>query len=275
MNKRLHDAIRKTPFWRLVRRCFLEIHLAEHCNLNCIGCSHFSPLAEPAFCDLEELRNNLQQLSKFKSAFRAIRLLGGEPLLNPEISEIMRIVCTNFKDSDIELVTNGILFLSDAKKIPDHFWETCRQYNVRINITIYPLENIDYAKIERICIQNNVRFRIYANRRNESSFQCFKLDPNGGGDRAAYAHCDEAKCWQLVGNRIYACPQSAYVGYLNKAFGSNFVQRKGDFIEINKLNKLRLLLFKLRSKPFCSYCVFPRMNINWKQSERNADEWIL
>ena len=22
------------------------IHLADHCNLNCVGCNHFSPLAE-------------------------------------------------------------------------------------------------------------------------------------------------------------------------------------------------------------------------------------
>ena len=26
---------------------FVEIHLAEHCNLNCQCCSHFSQLAEP------------------------------------------------------------------------------------------------------------------------------------------------------------------------------------------------------------------------------------
>ncbi|WP_242003149.1 hypothetical protein [Brachyspira aalborgi] len=31
---------------------FVEIHLAEHCNLNCQCCSHFSNLAEPEFANI-------------------------------------------------------------------------------------------------------------------------------------------------------------------------------------------------------------------------------
>ena len=29
----------------------LEIHLVDHCNLNCGGCNHFSPIAKPWFID--------------------------------------------------------------------------------------------------------------------------------------------------------------------------------------------------------------------------------
>ena len=38
------QAINTFGFW-------LEVHLAEHCNLNCKGCSHFSPLAEKEFIE--------------------------------------------------------------------------------------------------------------------------------------------------------------------------------------------------------------------------------
>ena len=31
----------------------IEIHLTDHCNLNCIGCSHYSPLA-PEVQQMEE-----------------------------------------------------------------------------------------------------------------------------------------------------------------------------------------------------------------------------
>ena len=30
-----------------------EVHLVDHCNLNCKGCSHFSPVSEKKFVDVE------------------------------------------------------------------------------------------------------------------------------------------------------------------------------------------------------------------------------
>jgi hypothetical protein len=35
---------------------YLEHHIVDHCNLNCIGCSHFSPLAEKWFEDFETFK---------------------------------------------------------------------------------------------------------------------------------------------------------------------------------------------------------------------------
>ena len=31
-----------------------EFSLAEHCNLNCVGCAHFSPLAEQEFANYKK-----------------------------------------------------------------------------------------------------------------------------------------------------------------------------------------------------------------------------
>lgn len=274
LGKYFHLA-QKLRIWLIFRGISLEIHLSEHCNLNCASCSHYSPLAQPAFCDLEALKQQLAKLTKVYKSFRTIRLMGGEPLLNPEAPEVCRIVRHYFPDATIDLVTNGILFVDGAKKIPETFWEVCRSCSIRIAVTLYPLQRVHHAEIEALCRQQEVRFWIYGSRCSSNSFQRYQLDPNGNGSRSAYNYCYDAKCWQLVGNRIYACPQSAYVGYLNRAFGSNFAPRKGDYIETKRINRWRLWLFKLRTKPFCSYCVFPRPQFDWKQSERRADEWIL
>lgn len=68
-----------------------EFHLAEHCNLNCIGCTHFSPLAEPEFLEVEDFRNDIERLSYLTGGnARFINLLGGEPLLHPEINSFLR-----------------------------------------------------------------------------------------------------------------------------------------------------------------------------------------
>ena len=45
----------------------LEYHIVDHCNLNCAGCSHFSPLAEHWFVDPEAFERDYDILkNKFK-----------------------------------------------------------------------------------------------------------------------------------------------------------------------------------------------------------------
>lgn len=34
---------------RKIEDFFLEVNLADHCNLNCQCCDHFSPIAKPTF----------------------------------------------------------------------------------------------------------------------------------------------------------------------------------------------------------------------------------
>ena len=265
--------------WYLYRLLFkpysLEIHLAEHCNLNCAGCNHYSPLAEPAFCNLEQLESSLRKLVTIRKSLRTIRLLGGEPLLNPDIVDIFRLVREYLKDSKIELVTNGVLLMPNRKKqISDTFWEACRNYDIIILLTIYPI-NLNYSEIEDTCKKHGVRVKIWGDRRVHLAFHLFRLNPAGCGSLNQYYHCSEIGCMQLAGDKIYPCAESAYVRHLNKAFGYEFKHRNGDYIEVHKIkNIFTLWLFRLRRKPFCSYCVFPRISMDWKQSERKVGEWI-
>ncbi|MBR5637205.1 MAG: hypothetical protein IKW81_09780, partial [Pseudobutyrivibrio sp.] len=67
---------------------YLEYHVADHCNLNCSSCVHFSPLVkEPTFTDFDKLECDLMQLKRKVHYFDAIRILGGEPLLNDRLSD--------------------------------------------------------------------------------------------------------------------------------------------------------------------------------------------
>ena len=51
----------------------LEFHLADHCNLNCKGCSHFSNLVpQPVFPDKEQFVRDLQQLTGYFSQIHVL-----------------------------------------------------------------------------------------------------------------------------------------------------------------------------------------------------------
>lgn len=98
----------------------LEIEIVKHCNLNCCYCDHFSPWRE-GVVSVELLENWFAYWSK-KVFFPTIQLMGGEPLLHPDLLSILSCTRKYWKTSDIILVTNGLL-LPDMPNVFFHLLE--------------------------------------------------------------------------------------------------------------------------------------------------------
>lgn len=131
-----------------------EISIVDHCNLNCVGCDHFSPLIKDSYYCRNDLKNDLENLRQIQGIFpKRIRILGGEPLLHPEINEIMTDVYNVFPKARIEIVTNGLLI----NKMPERFWEICKECHIDIEITRYPIK-IDYLEMKKYISQKGVRY---------------------------------------------------------------------------------------------------------------------
>lgn len=251
----------------------LEVHIAEHCNLNCVSCMHYSSIAEPEFPDLKEIEKNLLILSKSIKYFGTIRILGGEPLLNPEITKYLYLFRNSLGNVRIELLTNGILLLNE-KVIKDNFWEACRKNNIIIAITKYPV-NIDYEKIKTLGLRHNCKIEIFGDRTGETEFCAYRLIDNSyKHNLRKYYKCLNRRCLQLVDNKIYPCSVSAYVRHINKKFDKNFTHKKNDFIEIENLSLYKLIKFLTTNKPFCSHCTPRSEGFSWSKSEFKKSEWL-
>jgi len=96
----------------------IEYSVSYHCNLRCSGCSHMSPFLGKRFPSIESFSSDIHQLSKGLHA-EIIRLLGGEPLLNPEISSFIKVTKKSGIADKIMVTTNGLLL----HKMNDDFWE--------------------------------------------------------------------------------------------------------------------------------------------------------
>lgn len=254
----------------------LDIHVCEHCNLSCKGCNHYSPLADPSFCDIDSLKKNLNALKNrgLNKIIKSLYLVGGEPLLNPEITEIFRITRENFPKSIIKVVTNGICLSRNIKPLPDLFWESCRKYSISFDVSKYPI-NIDYNYIKEVFQTNKVKFNFFIERGGRNNFKSFLLNPGRENNKKFnYYNCVLCRCLQLIGDRIYPCPISGYVRHLNKAYNMDFKHTVGDYIEVKNISKWKLRLFRLKAKPFCKYCVFPRPNVDWEPSTHGINEWV-
>ena len=90
-----------------------EMHVTEHCNLNCKYCNHFSPLAPEEYLSLEEYERDLARLAfLFDGEMQQIKLLGGEPLLHPHIKDFLTLTRQYFPNGIIKILTNGTLLLN-------------------------------------------------------------------------------------------------------------------------------------------------------------------
>ena len=123
---------------------FFEVGIVEHCNLNCRGCSHFSPIAEPYFMAPDVFERDTARLSElFHGQAAWIHIMGGEPLLHPRCKEFLEIARKWFPIGRIDLITNGILL----KQQDDEFWDVCKKNEIVIKPTQYPL-TVDFDAVK-------------------------------------------------------------------------------------------------------------------------------
>lgn len=134
---------------------YLELHLTDHCNLNCKGCGHFSPLADKWFADISVFEKDMQRLAQLFSNITDMRLMGGEPLLHPEMTKFLFASRKYFPKANISVVTNGLLL----HKMMNTFWQTCSSQNITIDISVYPIKP-DIEKIKKIARNNSVKLNI-------------------------------------------------------------------------------------------------------------------
>lgn len=250
----------------------VEFVLSDYCNLNCKGCTHYSPLAPKEFAPLAGMQDAMRRISSLRGEpIQELYLIGGEPLLYPELPEAMAMMRSHFPAATLKLFTNGIAL----PRMTDEFWNACRQADFVVAITRYPIK-VDYDSIEKLCRDKGVRYEVFGDRSAKDSFFRFGLDPEKKQNpRMSHFKCYNRGCVSVVGNKVYPCSISACVGHLNAACGTEFTHEKGDYIPLDQLTHVdQIRRLRDRPVPFCGYCVNPPDTTTYGPSRREASEWV-
>jgi MoaA/NifB/PqqE/SkfB family radical SAM enzyme len=256
------------------KKFFFEVQLADHCNLNCIGCSHFSPIADESFLNVSEYEKDCKAFAKIAGKYvNTIHLMGGEPLLHNEICDIIRITRNNFRDSIIKVVTNGILL----DRMGSEFWNTCKSNNIVIEITPYPI-NINVKKICDLSLEYGVNVKNYGDGTTyKMNFRKDVYDFDGlQNKKNSFKQCAKKVCHHLHNGKLYLCPSPTYIKYINNFFGKDFKVTAKDYIDIYQVKNIRPILKYLKNPiPFCRYCNIDAAehNIIWSVSKKEISEW--
>lgn len=272
------------PRWKKVTRKnmkqkdlipILHIHITDHCNLNCRGCDNFSPLSPEVFASLDVFEKDCARISELSNGkVQEIQLLGGEPLLHPQVIDFMNTARKHFPSVSIKLVSNGILI----PKQKDDFWDACRKNNIEIVVTKYPIK-IDHDGIELLARKHHVSFEFYGSTADvEKNMQCMPLDLEGTQNPTdSFLRCSSAnRCVSLDNGKIYTCSLIPYVKYFNAHFNKKLEVSDADCIDIYQAKSINEILnFISHPMPFCRYC--NQKGIIWNTgygiSKKKISEW--
>ena len=236
--------------------------------MNCKGCGHFSPLASEWFANLEEYSRDLEQVNKLLT-IREIRLMGGEPLLHPNIESFLLFTRSCLPKSDIRLVTNGILL----HEMSDSFWKTCKSCSVTIEVTVYP--PMVEKEEDLVELAESMNVRIYTQR--AISFHAFYNSKGSSDPEDNFRRCRSR--WNapiLRDGKIYGCNIPAYIHYFNARFGTDVPS--GGFVDIYspKLDGWDIIRALNERSPTCRFCTLGWKSIPvfpWSTSKHVLAEW--
>lgn len=258
---------------RLREKLSFEINVVEHCNLNCKGCDHFSPLAKEIFTIPEAYERDVGRLAElFDDKVHQIVLLGGEPLLHPRIVDFITGTRRHFPEVHLQISTNGMLLPHQGEK----FWQACHECKVSVYITNYPI-TLDKERIRTLAAKYAVNVGVPGDQNKEMSKHT--LDPQGGCriDRSFKKCYRGNSCIFLQGGRLFTCTVAPTAHHLSDHFGLDMAVTDEDSIDIYKAASAGEILEKLRHPiPFCRFCDLSMnvRHIKWERSKKEMSEWL-
>lgn len=238
--------------WENLIMPHIELHISDKCNLNCKGCTHFSPLYNDIGAIFEDKINDIRALKKlFPEIFR-IDLLGGEPLLNPELKEYIVALRRELPKTFIQIYTNGLLI----PQLSDEVLKVIKENNIGISISEYYPTHKMIDKIIRILDEYEIRYRIVA----FDMKQKFNIPISTNPESVYPKLCISDGCITVDKGRISRCPTLMYIEKFNEYFGESLPT--GGIYNIDEYTNGETLLEDMKKVvPLCKHCI--KKDINW------------
>ena len=237
-----------------------SIMVTEACTLKCKLCLAFVPYYEKHFqMNLQEAKVIFERYFKIVDGVEKISITGGEPLLNSELDDILKLLYS-YSDKifkEIILITNGTIELSDT--ILNVLVQN-RKIKVIVNnysSVLSPYAEINYQKlcemgINAILYTEDNRYGWIDCRNHELKHKT----PEACEQQAKGCAFFQGKKYVIDRGRLYTCTRAAYriqeniIPYTDEAFLDLLDSEASVQFQKEKLKKL----LNARSTISCAYC---------------------
>ena len=256
----------KVPFLN-----YLETNIVDHCNLNCKGCAHFSNIAPVNFVSIEHYINDLKEISR-KFNLYYFRILGGEPLMHPDILEIIKMSRAILTSTNIVIVTNGLLI----PKLNEEILKAISDNNIRVSLSLYKptanVLNIIIDKLKKYNIEYLINDNYYNKPKIIETFETrLTINNTNNGDLTSKI-CTGRFCRFLRDGKIAKCYYPLLISILNEKYNIDFKLSKKDYVDIYGIKDGWDAIDYLNNPiPFCNYCSEELCRFDWQGYCKNTD----
>lgn len=203
----------------LPRLEFLEVMIINACNLSCAGCTTFSDLTHQGYVTWDQGRQWLEPWRR-RIHIQAIGVMGGEPLMNPDLKQWLVGLRDLLPEAQIRFVTNGLLLPKNwwildlldelgnsVLKISQHVQDARLADSIQHIFSSRAWTPVTEHGIDRWRCDSGLRFQIA---RPKKFFKTFKgtytnAAPHDSDPSEAFAVCVQKKCPLLMQGHIWKC----------------------------------------------------------------------
>lgn len=256
------------------RKRYIEIEISRVCNLNCRGCCDFINLKVPeeTWYDFDRYCADLTRFKELYWGVEQLRLLGGEPLLNPRLPEYAEAARRIFPDCDLRIVTNGLLL----PRISAQTLRRLREANCSFDISSYPPTVRIKKELKALLDAAGVRY-------NFSVPMVFffrnVLEHPVEDPAPAFNNCIFTHCHNLSNGKLGPCTFAFYIYRFNRHFGTDYPE--DDFIDLYEPSLTGWQIEERYGKPhpFCKACGSGMTPILWKGNcapeDARPEDWLI
>lgn len=233
----------------------VEFAASDHCNLRCAGCSHMSPFIRPRLAIEDELTRDMGRLATAMYA-EEIRILGGEPLLNPRIVPILKAARASGVAKRVVVATNGLLLHRMSKD----FWASVDEVRLNLYPNVRPSDRlIEQARQHATESGTKIVISQYSSFRVTLVTEPHPPDPI---TTMIFRTCKNAHlyhCHMVHAGWLYKCACPPYLGEFLKDTPGSCYQAEHDGFDIHGATDLRTQLWEYltNSTPLdaCRHCL--------------------
>jgi hypothetical protein len=181
-----------------------ELHVVEHCNLRCTACCNMSPYMAEHTLSVAHIEAMCRTMAEHLDV-DVFKIMGGEPLLHPHISEVLRAIRATGISETVRLFTNGLLLHT----MDDEFWAALDELTIS-NYTSAPVKPalLDAARAKARAFDVVLNVKPVA---EFSEVMRGEREPDPAAAQRTYDGCWlRHRCLVVRRGKFYMCTRAAY-----------------------------------------------------------------
>lgn len=227
----------------------LELAITHRCTLNCDKCANLISYFEcPRDAHFDQMSSSVRKILDADVYINELRILGGEPFLNKELADYLRLLQSYTNIGLISIMTNATILPTEEEI------KCLKDPRVYVTMSNYGPKSTKLDALKKRFDQEGILYRIY----NVTEWQdCNTIEYKSLSAeelKIKMNNCSVNNCYTLYDSKLYRCPYNAGVTILQA-----IPEEIADYLDIEKINDSDICcaLTNFMEKDFseiCAYC---------------------